>query len=45
MERSPILKEMIQKGEIILIGGIHNIANGEITFFLKKYNNTIVSLT
>lgn len=33
MERSPILKEMIQNGEIGIIGGIHNIANGEVAFF------------
>jgi carbonic anhydrase len=33
MERSPILKEMIQKGEIGIIGGIHNIVNGEVAFF------------
>jgi carbonic anhydrase len=33
MERSPILKEMIQNGEIGIIGGIHNIANGEVKFF------------
>ena len=33
MERSPILKEMIQNGEIGIIGGMHNISNGEVTFF------------
>jgi carbonic anhydrase len=33
MERSPILKEMIQNGEIGIIGGIHNIANGEVNFY------------
>jgi carbonic anhydrase len=33
MERSPILKEMIQNGEIGIIGGMHNIANGAVTFF------------
>lgn len=32
-ERSPILKEMIEKGEIELIGGMHNIATGEVTFY------------
>ncbi|MES2517376.1 MAG: carbonic anhydrase family protein [Bacteroidota bacterium] len=31
--RSPILKEMIEKGEIDIIGGIHDITNGEVTFF------------
>ena len=33
MERSPILKEMIQKGEIGIIGGMHNIVDGEVTFY------------
>lgn len=33
MERSPILKEMILNGEIGIIGGIHNITNGEVTFY------------
>lgn len=32
-ERSTILKEMIEKGEIGIVGGIHNITNGEVTFF------------
>jgi len=36
-ERSPILKEMLEKGEIGLIGGIHDIATGEVTF----YHNTV----
>jgi len=35
-ERSPILKEMIEKGEIDIVGGIHDIANGEVTFFDNK---------
>ncbi len=33
MERSPILKEMIESGEIGLVGGIHDIATGEVTFY------------
>jgi carbonic anhydrase len=33
MERSPILKEMIQNGEIGIIGGMHNITDGEVTFY------------
>lgn len=33
MERSPILKEMIQNGEIGIIGGMHNIADGEVSFY------------
>ena len=31
--RSPILKEMLAKGEIKLVGGIHEISTGEVTFF------------
>lgn len=33
MERSPILKEMIEKGEIGILGGTHNIATGEVEFY------------
>jgi len=33
MERSPILKEMIEKGEIGIVGGTHDITSGEVTFF------------
>lgn len=36
IERSPILKEMLEKKEIAIVGGIHNIADGVVTF-----NNTI----
>jgi carbonic anhydrase len=30
--RSPILKEMMEKGEIALVGGIHDISTGEVIF-------------
>lgn len=33
MERSPILKEMIQKGETGITGGTHDITTGEVTFY------------
>jgi carbonic anhydrase len=33
LERSPILKEMIEKGEVKLVGGIHELATGEVTFY------------
>mgnify|MGYP006376753797 CR=1 FL=1 len=33
MERSPILKEMIEKGEIGIVGGTHDITNGEVIFY------------
>ncbi|MDM5147520.1 carbonic anhydrase family protein [Candidatus Persebacteraceae bacterium Df01] len=32
-QRSPILKEMIENNQIRLVGGIHNIASGEVTFY------------
>lgn len=38
MERSPILKEMIMAGEIGIVGGNHNITNGEVTF----YDDTLI---
>ena len=33
MERSPILKEMIATGQIGIVGGIHNITTGEVSFY------------
>lgn len=33
IERSPILKDMFEKGEITIIGGTHHIATGEVVFY------------
>lgn len=33
MQTSTILKEMIENGEIGIIGGVHDISTGEVTFF------------
>lgn len=33
MERSPILKEMIEKGQIGIVGGTHDISTGEVEFY------------
>jgi carbonic anhydrase len=33
MERSTILNEMIEAGQIGIVGGTHNISNGEVTFY------------
>lgn len=33
MERSPILKEMIESGQIGIAGGTHDIGTGEVTFY------------
>ncbi len=33
LERSTILKEMVEKGEIGLIGGVHEITTGQVTYF------------
>lgn len=33
MERSPILKEMIESGEIGIVGGNYDVSNGSVTFF------------
>lgn len=38
MERSPILKEMIDSGQIGIVGGIHDIATGEVTFYPETMN-------
>lgn len=33
MERSPILKEMIESGAIGIVGGTHDISSGEVSFY------------
>lgn len=33
MERSPILKELIEKGECGIVGGLHDISTGEVVFY------------
>ena len=33
VQRSTILKEMIENGQILLVGGVHNIATGEVIFY------------
>lgn len=33
LQRSPILKDLIESNQIILVGGIHNIATGEVAFY------------
>ena len=38
MERSPILKEMIEAGQIGIVGGTHDIATGEVIF----YDDTLI---
>jgi carbonic anhydrase len=34
-EKSPIIKEMIERGEVGLVGGIYNISTGEVKFLEK----------
>ena len=34
-ERSPILDELIASGEVGILGGMHNLSNGEVTFFVQ----------
>lgn len=38
MERSPILKDMIESGQIGIVGGTHDISNGEVTFYSETMN-------
>ncbi|MDZ4843991.1 MAG: carbonic anhydrase family protein [Chitinophagales bacterium] len=33
LERSPILKEMIESGQIGIVGGTHDITTGQVTFY------------
>ncbi len=34
--RSPILSEMLDKGEIAIVGGMHDLSTGKVTFYEKK---------
>jgi carbonic anhydrase len=36
IQRSPVLKEMLENNEILLVGGVHNIASGEVNFVIKE---------
>jgi carbonic anhydrase len=33
LTRSDIVKEMFEKGQIGIVGGVYNIENGEVDFF------------
>lgn len=33
LEKSPVLKEMVNKGEVGIVGANHDLASGKITFF------------
>ena len=39
MQRSPILKEMIEAGDIGIIGGMHDISTGLVTFHPEMISN------
>ena len=43
IERSPILKEMILKGAIEIIGGNHDIASGEVCFYDDTLNCWLIN--
>jgi carbonic anhydrase len=38
VERSPILKELIEVGQIGIIGGMHDIATGDVVFYPNQFN-------
>ncbi|MBP7810463.1 MAG: carbonic anhydrase [Bacteroidia bacterium] len=38
VQRSPILKEMIESGQIGIVGGTHNITTGEVNFYPETMN-------
>jgi carbonic anhydrase len=41
MELSPILKEMIESGQIGIVGGTHDITTGEVTFYTETMNSVL----
>lgn len=40
LQRSPILKEMIETGAIAIVGGKHDIATGEVIFYTNMLEKT-----
>jgi len=42
VERSTILKEMIEKGEIGLVGGTHDITTGQVTFYIDTLSGNLM---
>jgi carbonic anhydrase len=38
MERSPIIKELVESGKIGIVGGTHNITTGEVIFYPDTMN-------
>ena len=38
-ERSPILKEMVEAGEITIVGGNYNVSTGEVSFYDDNFRN------
>lgn len=41
VERSPILKEMVERDEIMIIGGMHELTTGRVTFTQEMPNNSL----
>ena len=39
MERSPIIKELVEKSQIGIVGGMHDISTGEVIFYPNQYND------
>ena len=37
MEQSPILREMIERGQIVIVGGTHDITTGEVAFYPETF--------
>ncbi len=37
LEKSPLLRELVNDGQIAIIGGVHNISNGTVHFFDDTY--------
>lgn len=39
MERSPIIKELVEKSQIGIVGGMHDISTGEVIFYPNQFND------
>ncbi|PEN13127.1 carbonic anhydrase [Longibacter salinarum] len=33
VDRSPVIRDLVEKGELIVVGAMHNVTSGEVTFF------------
>lgn len=45
IERSPIVRELVEAGKVGIIGGVHDIATGEVTFYPDSFRLGVTART